>query len=488
MLEVLIVAIYALSLTYLLIYSLGQLHLTFFYLRKPGSGKETPSTLEEYPFVTIQLPVYNERYVVERLLDAVETFDYPRERFEVQLLDDSDDQSYEIAKEHLKTLPEDLCIHHIRRADRKGFKAGALQYGLGRAKGEFIAIFDADFIPQPQFLNDCLPHFQNPAVGLVQTRWDHLNKEYSFLTKCQAFGLDAHFTVEQAGRNKADCFISFNGTAGMWRRECIDDAGGWHADTLTEDLDLSYRAQLKRWQFVFLEKVVSPAELPVTINAFKSQQYRWNKGAAETHRKVWRDVWSAPLSKTVKFHALLQLFKGVGFIASFLLTLFSVPVLWVKYQSTDFDYVFQLLTITLSCIFILIFFYYASLTKIINSPFKRFVYFAVRFPLFMAVSLGISLHNSIAVIEGYIGRKTPFIRTPKFNVKDGDKGFKNNIYALSSINLINLFEALLTCYFAFGVFYGIYTNDYSFVPFHLLLAIGYGLIVGYSVYQQVKMR
>ena len=483
----LVISIYAISLLFLFLYSIGQLHLTWSYVRNFGARPQT-APLHTYPFVTIQLPIYNELYVVERLLEAVAQMDYPSDRFEIQVLDDSTDETSDIIAQTIQRLNSSVQIHHIRREKRTGFKAGALKYGTQLAKGEFLAIFDADFLPKPGFLRETLPHFMDNEVGVVQTRWDHLNRKYSLLTHYQAFGLDAHFTVEQAGRNAEECFISFNGTAGIWRKKCIDEAGGWESDTLTEDLDLSYRAQLKGWKFKYLEEVTSPAELPVTMSAFKSQQYRWNKGAAETHRKVWNKVWHAKMPLKVKFHAVLQLFKGLGFVASFALTMISIPVLWVKWHTDTFDLVLQGLTFTFLCIVILSFFYYVSLLRFIDNPFRRIGYFLLNFPVFLALSLGISLHNTIAVIEGYIGRKTPFVRTPKFNVMRKADGYTNNRYRQNNLSWLTLIEGLLTLYFVSGLFLAVAYGDYSFFPFHLLLILGYGFIFAYSLIQQLRTR
>ncbi|MEM6831667.1 MAG: cellulose synthase family protein, partial [Bacteroidota bacterium] len=282
--EWLIIIVYGLTLFIICLFSLGQFNLAWHYLKsKKCDDNEGVTELKEYPAVTIQLPVFNERYVIERLIDSVSKIDYPLDKLEIQVLDDSDDETVTIIANKIAHYQgKGIDIRHVRRPDRVGFKAGALQYGMQQAKGEFIAIFDADFVPQPDFLLKTLPRFTSEKVGMVQTKWAHLNTNYGALTKIQAFWLNAHFTVEQKGRERAGSFINFNGTAGVWRKSCILDAGGWQHDTLTEDLDLSYRAQLKGWKFVYREEIESPAELPVVIPAVKSQQYRWNKGAAET--------------------------------------------------------------------------------------------------------------------------------------------------------------------------------------------------------------
>ncbi len=294
--EIFILGLYLLVMLMLFIYSMGQLHLTFAYLKARKTIDETTPAIENYPFVTVQLPIYNEEYVIERLIDSICKLNYPAGKLEIQVLDDSTDESVKLIAKKIKAYQQQgINIKHLQRPSRIDFKAGALAYGLNQAKGEFIAIFDADFMPPPDFLLKTIPYFNTSKVGVVQTRWGHINKEYSLFTKVQAFALNAHFSVEQTGRNYSHSFINFNGTAGVWRKECIKNAGGWSAETLTEDLDLSYRAQLKGWEFKYLEDVESPAELPVLMPAIKSQQYRWNKGAAETAVKNLVKVLSSSL-------------------------------------------------------------------------------------------------------------------------------------------------------------------------------------------------
>ena len=273
--EWIIVSAYAGALFFIFLFSMGQLHLTWHYLKGKKENNSPIPPISKFPRITIQLPIFNEKYVVERLIDSVAAIRYPSDKLEIQILDDSTDETVEITAAKVEEYgKKGIDIKHIRRDDRSGFKAGALQYGMEQAKGEFIAVFDADFLPNEDFLEKTIPHFQDNKIGVVQVRWGHVNRGYSTLTKMQAFGLDAHFTIEQSGRNHAGSFINFNGTAGVWRKSCIEDAGGWSADTLTEDLDLSYRAQLKGWKFAFLEGVIAPAELPVIMSAIKSQQYR----------------------------------------------------------------------------------------------------------------------------------------------------------------------------------------------------------------------
>ncbi|HKK12195.1 MAG TPA: cellulose synthase family protein, partial [Flavobacteriaceae bacterium] len=320
--ESFIILVYTVAIILIFMYALAQLNLLHNYLSAKKSNnndceKFDFSNPDEIPFVTIQLPVYNEMYVMDRLLDNIAKMDYPKDKLEIQVLDDSTDETVNTTREHIQKLKQTgLDINHITRTDRSGFKAGALKEGLKIAKGEFIAIFDADFLPNKNWLKRTIPYFKDEKIGVVQTRWGHLNRNYSLLTKIQAFALDAHFTLEQVGRNSKGHFINFNGTAGVWRKTCILDAGNWEGDTLTEDLDLSYRAQLKNWKFKYLEDVETPAELPVVISAARSQQFRWNKGGAENFRKMlMRIIKSHDISTKTKIHGLLHLLNSSMFLS-----------------------------------------------------------------------------------------------------------------------------------------------------------------------------
>jgi cellulose synthase/poly-beta-1,6-N-acetylglucosamine synthase-like glycosyltransferase len=299
--------VYVAALLFMFCYGLIQVHLVIKYLKHRKKAKlklVPPLRIGNFPYVTVQLPVYNESLVIERLIDAVANFNYPRDKFEIQVLDDStDDTTAIIADKVYHYKARGLNIFHIRRSNRVGFKAGALQEGLRLAKGEFIALFDADFVPNKNFLIDTLPAFTNEQIGMVQTRWAHLNQNHSLLTQFQAFLLDSHFSIEQTGRNSAGYFINFSGTGGVWRKACMLDAGGWHTDTLTEDFDLSYRAQLKGWKFKYLQDICVPAELPPVMSALKTQQYRWIKGNAETARKHLGNVLRAKLPLATKVNA-----------------------------------------------------------------------------------------------------------------------------------------------------------------------------------------
>ncbi|RAU81743.1 cellulose synthase family protein [Pontibacter arcticus] len=480
----LVLVIYGICLAFIFGYSLVQLHLTILYWlckRSAQRIKAYPAP-DVWPAVTVQLPVYNERYVVERLLDAIAAFDYPRHLLQVQILDDSTDDTTELIQTRLKTYEgSGIDFQHIRRERRSGFKAGALQYGLARATGDFIAIFDADFVPGPDFLKRTIPAFTSTKIGVVQTHWGHLNQNYSLLTRLQAFGLDAHFTVEQSGRNSAGHFINFNGTAGVWRKTCITDAGGWQADTLTEDLDLSYRAQLKNWQFVYLEQVETPSELPVAMGALKSQQFRWAKGAAETARKHLRQVWKSDKPAGTKAHAVFHLLNSGIFICVLVTALLSVPLLYIKAELPDLQFLFKIGAVLLISLLSLSFFYWTALYQKTHDASKTTWQFIPLFLLFLSMSMGLSLHNSLAVLEGYIGKKSPFIRTPKYNIVQAADSWRKQAYFLKSINLLTILEGILAVYFLFGIVAAFELHDFGLLPFHVLLMLGFGSVFLYSV-------
>lgn len=481
-----IIIIYFVCMFFVFVFSLVQLQLTFIYLRKrkskPHSSYPEPA---HWPKVTIQLPVYNEQYVVERLLDAVEAIDYPPELLEVQILDDSNDETSDIITEKIAQLH---CHHykHIQRKDRRGFKAGALQYGMNQANGEFICIFDADFLPPRDFLIKIIPAFEQPSTGMVQACWGHINQEFSLLTRLQSFGLNAHFSIEQTGRNSAGSFINFNGTAGVWRKACIEDAGGWAADTLSEDLDLSYRAQMKGWKFHYLEDLEAPAELPVLVSAIKSQQYRWNKGAAENVRKNLGKILKTDLPLMNKMHAVFHLFNSSVFLFIFLAAVVSIPMLMIKFQQPDFKIIFDAASVFLLGFLAISFFYWIATRRF--HPGKSLTQYVRLYPAFLAFSMGMSFHNAVAVTEGFLGHKTPFKRTPKFNVKNPLDKLGKNIYVKFKLDWQLIVEFLLMLYFAFGIGLGIYLEDYGLILFHFLLTAGFAGILFFTFKNWLEMR
>ena len=420
--ESLIITVYTISLLLIFMYALAQLNLLFNYLKYRNKPDNSPkfdfTNPDEIPYVTIQLPVYNELYVMERLLENIAKIDYPKEKLEIQVLDDSTDESVETTAKHVKIIQDlGIDIQHIRRENRQGFKAGALKEGLKTAKGEFIAIFDADFLPKEDWLYQTIPYFKDPQLGVVQTKWSHINRNYSTLTKIQAFALDAHFTLEQVGRNSKGHFINFNGTAGVWRKECIYDAGNWEGDTLTEDLDLSYRAQFKNWKFKYLEKVETPAELPVVISAARSQQFRWNKGGAENFQKmIKRIILNKNSSFKTKVHSVLHLLNSSMFTFIFLVSVLSVPMLYIKNEYAHLKPYFYVMSFFVISSLIFFVCYWHMYKNVYGSGFKNFIIYIGAFFTFFSIAMGFSLHNTIAVLEGHFGKKSEFVRTPKFNI------------------------------------------------------------------------
>jgi cellulose synthase/poly-beta-1,6-N-acetylglucosamine synthase-like glycosyltransferase len=428
--------------------------------------------------VLVQLPLYNEQNVVERVIDACAALDYPADRLHLQVLDDSNDATVALAAArvaHYTALG--LSISHVRRPDREGFKAGALRYGLEDNDDEFVAIFDADFVPEPDFLRRTIPYFlADTQVGVVQTRWGHLNENESLLTRLQAFGLNAHFLIEQVGRTFAGFFINFNGTGGVWRRRCIDDAGGWHVDTLTEDLDLSYRAQLRGWRFVYRPEIVAPAELPAVMDALKSQQFRWTKGAAETARKHLGRMWRSEQPLPVKLQASFHLLNSSVYVVIMLMALLSVPLVFVREHYREFQGVFQLASIFLLGFAPLIYYYYTAWR--LAHPGKPLWRYPGFFLLFLSVSMGLALHNARAVILGWLGQRTPFVRTPKAG---SSTPARRRRYRTGGVGWLVLLEGVLAAYFAFGLAAGLYFNDFGLLPFHTLLTIGFASICYFSV-------
>tara|TARA_R110002049_G_scaffold207931_2_gene378330 strand:- start:4089 stop:5579 length:1491 start_codon:yes stop_codon:yes gene_type:complete len=485
-LETIIIVIYTVALLMIFTYALAQLNLLFNYLtskRKKFTGETFNfSNAEEVPFITIQLPVYNEMYVMERLLDNIAKIDYPNSKLEIQVLDDSTDETVATTRAHIEALQATgLDIQHITRTDRTGFKAGALKAGLKVAKGEYIAIFDSDFLPEEDWLKRTIPYFKNPKIGVVQTRWGHINRNYSILTKIQAFALDAHFTLEQVGRNSKGHFINFNGTAGVWRKTCILDAGNWEGDTLTEDLDLSYRAQLKNWEFKYLEDVETPAELPIVISAARSQQFRWNKGGAENFKKMmWRVLKNQNISTKTKVHGLLHLLNSTMFLNILIVAVLSIPMLYIKNEYAHLKSYFIVMSFFILSTLIFFICYWFMYKNTYGGGFKNFFNYIGMFFVFFSIAMGFSLHNTIAVLEGHLGKKSEFVRTPKFNIGALKDSWKKNQYIKKTISVHVIFEGILMLYFAFGMYsafiVGDQGGDFGLFPFHLMLFLGFGYV------------
>lgn len=492
--EYVIISIYSIAILLIFIYALAQLNLLFNYLsarkKKNHSEKLDISNPDKVPYVTIQLPIYNEMYVVERLLNNISLLEYPKDKLEIQVLDDSTDESIKTTKNQVeRLLKTGLDIKHITRTNRSGFKAGALKEGLAKAKGEFIAIFDADFLPQKNWLQKTVPYFKNPKIGVVQTKWGHINRNYSTLTKVQAFALDAHFGLEQVGRNAKGHFINFNGTAGIWRKKCIIDAGNWEGDTLTEDLDLSYRAQLKKWKFIYLENVETPAELPVVISAARSQQFRWNKGGAENFQKMIKRVLSSRnISTKTKIHGVLHLLNSTMFLSVLIVGILSIPMLYIKNEYDNLQPYFIAMNLFSISIIILFTCYWFVYKNSNGGGFLNFLKYASSFILFFTIVVGFSLHNTIAVLEGHFRKKSEFIRTPKFNIKTLKDSWKGNKYISKKPSLHVIIEGILMLYFLYGMYsafvVGNNNGDFGLFLFHLMLFIGFGYVFVKSIFSK----
>ncbi|MCX2838141.1 glycosyltransferase family 2 protein [Salinimicrobium sp. MT39] len=474
-----ILIIFGLLMLVVFFYSLSLLHLLINFRRskkhKDSSQKWHFSDPFQIPFVTVQLPLYNDKPVVERLLRNISKLDYPHDKLQVQVLDDSTDDSAALTTEIISELrAEGFPIEHITRTHRKGFKAGALKAGMASAKGEFIAIFDSDFLPKPDWLKKTVPYFKDDSLGVVQTRWGHLNEDYSLLTRLQAFLLDYHFILEQTGRNFGKHFINFNGTAGIWRKSCILDAGNWEGDTLTEDLDLSYRAQLKGWNFKYLKEVVTPAELPITIEAARSQQFRWNKGAAENFQKNYRKVLK---DKNATFgtrvHSFFHLLNSSFFFVVLLMGIISIPVLFLL-DNPSYSEILTGMTVFILSPVIFFVTYYAAYRELHKDQQLSIFRFTGLFFTFFSIAMGLSLHNSIAILEGHFGKKSEFIRTPKFNL-----GNKSGAALKQPVKITFqlILEILLMLLFAFGIFSSFRIGNYSLLPFHLMMFFGFSYVV-----------
>jgi len=476
--EEIILLAYIVSLTVLFIFGSHGFIMIYYYLKYRDKKDREPQEIVSYPVVTVQLPVYNELYVVGRLIDAACKMVYPKNKLEIQLLDDSTDQTVAVIDEYVSRYrAQGFDIKHIRRGTREGFKAGALRYGLRDARGEFLAIFDADFIPRPDFLLKTLPYFAaDPKIGMVQTRWEHLNSEYSLLTRTQAIALDGHFVIEQAVRNKVGFFINFNGTAGVWRKTCIEDAGNWQADTLTEDLDLSYRAQLRGWRFKYLNNVTSPAELPAEINALKSQQFRWTKGAIETARKILPAVWKSKLPAKLKIHATFHLTNNMVFPFIVVAGILNVPLVFIKHSGL-YDPYFTFMSVFVFA-FIGSFLFYLFSQKDVHADWQRRLFL---FPLFMAGSMGFAVNNTKAVLEGLMRKRSEFVRTPKYSIQHKKDSWTDKRYAPLKLSSTVIVELVLAVYCLFGVASSLYFLEIAAVPFQLLFFLGFAIVAGMSI-------
>jgi cellulose synthase/poly-beta-1,6-N-acetylglucosamine synthase-like glycosyltransferase len=443
-----------------------------YYKHKKEKTTEPPSHFpaDNLPRITVQLPIFNEQYVVDRLLDAVCRLEYPKEKLDIQLLDDSTDETVEVARilvDRYASLGHPVTYLH--RDNRDGFKAGALAEGLKTAKGEFVAIFDADFVPPPDFLLKCIHYFTDPKIGMVQTRWTHINRHYSVLTEVEAILLDGHFVLEHSARSRSGVFFNFNGTAGLWRRAAIDEAGGWEHDTLTEDTDLSYRAQLKGWKFVYLQDVECPAELPVEMTAFKTQQARWAKGLIQVSKKILPRVLKSDAPRQVKIEAFYHLTANLSYPLMIILSVLLMPAMIIRFYQGWFQMLYIDLPLFMASTFSISSFYLVSQKELFPKSWPRSLLYL---PLLMALGIGLTITNTRAVLEALVGKQTAFARTPKYRVeskkdKVGAKKYRRRL------GWVPWIELLIGAYFALAIFYAIDNENYFTVPFLLLFVLGY---------------
>ena len=465
------------------IHRYDTIHTYFKHRKKALAMQEPPNRFEQLPPVTIQLPLYNERYVVERLVEEVVKMEYPKELLQIQVLDDSTDDTHPFAEalcERYRTLGYPIEYHH--RTNRHGFKAGALQEGLKTATGEFVAVFDADFIPPADFLMRTVQHFADPTVGVVQTRWTYLNRDYNFLTEVEAVLLDGHFVLEHGARSAAGYFFNFNGTAGILRRAMIEDAGGWQHDTLTEDSDLSYRAQVKGWRFVYIPGVECPSELPVEMHGFQVQQSRWAKGLTQCARKLLPMLLKADLPKRVKFEAFMHLTPNISYPLMVVVSALMLPVMIVRFYMGWFQMVFLDLPLIAASFWSISAFYVVAQRELYPKTWKRTF---LLLPMLMAVGVGLTVINTRAVLEALFGVETAFVRTPKFAIGGARMNLENKKYRARS-GWLPYAELAIGTYFVFMVAYAIETYNYLTVPFLLLFVGGYywaGLATLYQEYQ-----
>lgn len=484
MLLYLFLTVYFFILVTVFIYASHRYYMVYLYYKHQKNKPVPAGKLERLPRVTIQLPVYNEMYVVKRLISASCNIDYPKELVDIQVLDDSTDETADVAEECVNNFKKQgFDINYIHRDNRVGFKAGALAEGLKIAKGEYIAVFDADFVPQSDILKKTLNFFSGKSVGMVQTRWTYLNSKYSLLTRIQAIMLDGHFVIEHTARNWSGRFFNFNGTAGIWRKEAIETAGGWQNDTLTEDLDLSYRAQLKGWKFIFLKDETSPSEIPVDINGFKTQQYRWAKGSIQTAKKLLPEIMKSNLPLRIKIEAFFHLTNNVSYLLMLILSLLMYPSMiarinigWFQMLVTDVPFLL-VATVGIS------FFYTCSQKEAYKDWKSKLIYL----PMLMSLGIGLSVNNSRAVLEALFNRKTAFKRTPKFKIEMKADRWTDKKYK-GEKNLLPILELFLGIYFTFNIYWAFVNGIYVSIPFLMIFQVGFFYIAFLSIFQVLWER
>jgi cellulose synthase/poly-beta-1,6-N-acetylglucosamine synthase-like glycosyltransferase len=480
--ESLVLGLYFFILVILAIFGVHRYAMVYLYFRHRDRRAVPQPLPERLPRVTVQLPLYNEMYVAERLLESVSQIRYPKDLLEIQVLDDSTDETCAIAATAVERYrAEGFDVHYIHRTDRVGFKAGALEHGLQTARGEFVVVFDADFVAPADILEKTLGHFVDPKVGMVQVRWGHINRDYSLLTQVQSILLDGHFVLEHGGRNRGGRFFNFNGTAGVWRRSVIEDAGGWQHDTLTEDLDLSYRAQMKGWRFVYLQDVVSPAEIPVEMNAFKSQQHRWAKGSIQTCKKLLPKILASDLPLHIKTEATFHLTANFAYPLMVILTLLMFPAMVIRYNMGWYEMMVVDVPLFLGATLSVCSFYLVSQKEIFGDGWaSRLKYL----PAVLSTGIGLSVNNAKAVIEAVLGQQSPFTRTPKYRVESAGDEWKQRRYR-GSVTFVPYVELALGLYCTVMACYAITNGIFATLPFIALFQIGFFYAAALSLFQTV---
>lgn len=479
-LQYILISLYLGILGILALYGFHRSMLVFLFIKHRNKTPSPKGRFAELPFVTIQLPMFNERYVANRLIQAVSEMDYPRDRFEIQVLDDSTDDTTQIVGEKIEALRESgVDISLVHRNNRTGYKAGALENGLKTAKGEFVAVFDADFTPGKNVVMDTIHYFTDEQVGMVQMRWGHINRRYSILTRIQSLMLDGHFVIEHDARFRSGRFFNFNGTAGIWRRAAISDAGGWEHDTLTEDMDLSYRAQLKGWNFVYLTHVETPAEVPVEMASFKSQQHRWAKGSIQVAKKMLPVILKSNAPFKVKLEAFFHLTNNLAYVLMIFLALLLLPNLMLRTEHGWKEVLLIDLPLFMGTTFSIGTFYVVAHKHLYGGLWKAIA----KVPLLMSLGIGLSINNAKAVLEGLFGHETEFVRTAKHGAESESLLLTNMKYRARR-GLVPLIELGFAAYFVATIYVAIAGKHYISLPFIALFLIGYLYVGVLSVYQR----
>jgi cellulose synthase/poly-beta-1,6-N-acetylglucosamine synthase-like glycosyltransferase len=482
-LETFVLVAYFFVLCILGIYGWHRYYIVYLYTKYRDRVPGPPPPVSDWPVVTVQLPIFNEMYVVDRLIEAVCDLDYPRDRLEIQVLDDSTDETRDRAEMAVqRQQARGFDIKYLHRTDRTGYKAGALEAGMKVARGEYIAIFDADFVPPSDFLQRTVAHLVHDAgLAVVQARWGHLNDEYSLLTRVQAVLLDGHFVLEHGARNRAGCFFNFNGTAGIWRRTAIVDAGGWQHDTLTEDLDLSYRAQMRGWRFMFLPDLLAPAEVPVEMNAFKTQQHRWAKGSIQTCRKILPLLLQSNLPLPVKVEAFFHLTANFNYLLMVVLSVLMFPSMVVRHNMGFTEMLLIDVPLFAAATLSVVNFYLLSQREAYRDWRARVKYL----PFVLAVGIGLAVNNARAVLEAMFGHDTEFARTPKYGIERSDDDWHHKKYH-RSMPVQAFIEVALGLYFTWTVLYAIDNGIYGTLPFLVLFQAGFLYTGLMSLFQQLR--